>query len=188
VTARLHLVRHGQTDWNLEGRFQGQADPPLNATGRAQAEALAEGLIVDPLHALYTSDLERARQTAAALAIRTGLVATPEPRLREVHHGAWDGLLLAEIRARYPREWAQRERRPETVRPPGGETVAEVAARVAAALDDIARRHPGGNVLVVSHGMALATALCRVRGLPLGRARDLIPPNAELVTVAWTPG
>jgi broad specificity phosphatase PhoE len=188
MTVQLHLVRHGQTDWNVEGRFQGQADPPLNATGLAQAEALAAALVLDRHQALYTSDLARARQTAAALAERTGLAARLEPRLREVHHGQWDGLLLAEIVGRFPDDWAERERLPETARPPGGETVREVAARVGAALDDIARRHPAGSVLVVSHGLALATALCRARGLPLGRAPELIPPHATLVTVEWTPG
>ncbi len=188
MTARLHLVRHGQTDWNIEGRFQGQADPPLNAVGRAQAEALAGGLAGGPYQALFTSDLARAHQTAAALAARVGLVARPDPRLREVHHGAWDGLLLAEIQARYPADWLARERAPETARPPGGETVGEVAARVAAALDDIARQHCGEDVLVVSHGLALATVLCRVHGHALGRAYDLIPPHTAPVTVVWTPG
>jgi broad specificity phosphatase PhoE len=188
VTVQLHLIRHGQTDWNIEGRFQGQADPPLNASGLAQAEALAAALGPGLHQALYTSDLTRARQTAAALAARTGLAARLEPRLREVHHGQWDGLLLAEIVGRYPDDWAARARLPETARPPGGETVREVAARVSAALDDIARQHPAGSVLVVSHGLALATALCRAQGLPLGQAHDRIPPHATLVTVEWTPG
>jgi broad specificity phosphatase PhoE len=184
----LHLVRHGQTDWNLAGRFQGQADPPLNATGREQAQALAAALEAGRHGALYTSDLARARQTAAALAARTGLPVRLERRLRELHHGAWDGLLLAEIQAGWPAEWAERDRDPEGARPPGGETVGEVAGRVWAALDAIARRHPGADVLVVSHGLALATALCRARGLALAQAHNHIPPNAQVVEVSWTPG
>jgi len=188
VTARLWLVRHGQTDWNLAGRFQGQSDPPLNGAGLAQARDLAASLEGSTFLALYTSDLLRARQTAAVLAEHTGLTPLLEPRLREMHHGAWDGLLLTEIQARFAASWAARLQAPHEARPPGGETVTEVAGRVAAALDDIAARHAGGDVLVVSHGLALATALCRVNDIPLARAHDHVPPNAEAVVVRWTPG
>lgn len=188
MTARLWLVRHGQTDWNLIGRFQGQADPPLNATGEQQARDLAARLDGTAYAALYSSDLLRARQTAAALADHTGLPVRLDARLREVHHGEWDGLLVTEVQARYGDSWAERERSPGTARPPGGETVAEVADRVAAALDEIARLHAGTDVLVVSHGLALATALCRARGRPLREAHELVPPNAEAQVLPWTPG
>jgi broad specificity phosphatase PhoE len=181
-------VRHGQTDWNLAGRYQGQADPPLNAAGLAQAADLAARLDGCVFLALYTSDLRRARQTADVLAARTGLKPRLEPRLREMHHGAWDGLLLTEIQARFAESWAEREQAPHEARPPGGETVVEVAARVAHALDGIAVRHAGADVLVVSHGLALATALCRVNHIPLARAHDHVPPNAEATVVSWTPG
>lgn len=188
MTARLWLVRHGQTDWNVVGRYQGQSDPPLNPVGRAQARALASRLRGHGFQALYTSDLLRARQTADALAAHAGLAPRLEPRLREMHHGAWDGLLVTEIQARFPADWAAWRHAPHAARPPGGETVTEVAERVAAALDDIARRHAGGHVLVVSHGLALATALCRVHDVPLAQAHDLVPPNAEATMVRWTPG
>ena len=188
VTTRLWLVRHGQTDWNLVGRFQGQADPPLNATGLRQARDLAARLDGAAYAALYSSDLLRARQTAAALAEHTGLAVRLDERLREVHHGEWDGLLVTEVQSRHADGWAERQRDPDVARPPGGETVVEVAERVAAALDDIARRHPGAEVLVVSHGLALATALCRAWGRPLRVAHDLVPPNAEPQVLPWTPG
>jgi broad specificity phosphatase PhoE len=188
MTARLWLIRHGQTDWNREGRYQGQADPPLNAAGLAQAQRLAARLGDRAYAALYTSDLTRARQTAAVLALGSRLPLRPEPRLREVNHGIWDGLLLSEIQARFADSWAELRREPDVARPPGGETVVEVAARVSAALDDIADRHPGTDVLVVSHGLAIATALCQAQGLPLRRAHDLVPPNAEAVVLAWKPG
>ncbi len=186
MTTSLWLVRHGQTDWNLVGRYQGQSDPPLNPAGRAQARALAARLGGHGFHALYTSDLLRARQTADALAVRTGLPPRLEPRLREMHHGAWDGLLLTEIQERFPADWAAWRQDPHAARPPGGETVMEVAQRVATALDGIALRHAGGHVIVVSHGLALATALCRARGIPLAQAHDLVPPNAEATMVRWS--
>ncbi len=188
MTTRLWLVRHGQTDWNLKGRFQGQADPPLNATGLRQAHDLAARLDGTAYAALYSSDLLRARQTAAALADRIGLRVRLDARLREVSHGVWDGLLVTEVQARYGGSWAERQRNPDVARPPGGETVVEVATRVAAALDDIARLHPGAEVLVVSHGLALATALCRAWGRPLRAAHDLVPPNAETQVLPWTSG
>ena len=188
MTTRLWLVRHGQTDWNVAGRIQGQADPPLNATGLAQAQNLAARLDGTAYAALYTSDLTRARQTAAVLAGHSPSPPRLEPRLREINHGAWDGLLLGEIQARFAESWAEYQRLPELARPPGGETVGEVAARVAAALGDIAARHPRADVLVVSHGLAIATVLCQAQGRPLGQARDIIPPNAEAIRVTWPPG
>jgi broad specificity phosphatase PhoE len=182
---RLILVRHGQTDWNVEGRYQGQADRPLNVTGRGQARALAELLIGAGVHAIYSSDLQRARQTAEVIARRIGVEPALDPRLREINQGVWEGLLLSEIIARYPREWAERERDPLHSRPPGGESIADVAARIWAAVADIAQRHPEGPVLVVSHGTALGTLICEARELPLAEARQHIPPNAAPVEVEW---
>ena len=182
---QLILARHGATDWNLAGRYQGQADPPLNALGRQQAEALADVLAAAPLAAIYSSDLQRAHDTAQAVAARHGLAVRVEPRLREVNQGAWEGMLHADILAGYPEEWAARERDPLHARAPGGESVAEVAARVIAAADDIARRRPAGPVLVVSHGLALACLLCEARNLPLQDAREHIPDNAVPLPISW---
>lgn len=187
MTARLWLVRHGQTDWNLAGRFQGHADSMLNDRGLEQARALALRLSGQPLAALYSSDLARARQTAVQVAEDVGLTLRLDPRLREVHHGAWDGLLRQEIEARYPDHWRERRKAPHLFRPPGGETVLELASRVHAALDDIATAHAGGEVLVVSHGVALASALCRIQGQPLSVVLELVPPNAVPLCVLWPP-
>lgn len=181
----LYLIRHGQTDWNLEGRYQGQADVPLNATGRAQAEALATQLQGRTFMALYTSDLQRARETADILARVVALPVQGEPRLREINQGEWEGQLVTAIKTRYTELWAQRTTDPANLRPPGGETVAEVAARMYAALDDIAYAHPNESVLIVSHGLALATVLCRVQNFPLAQAYQHIPENATPVDVSW---
>jgi broad specificity phosphatase PhoE len=182
---RLILVRHGQTDWNVEGRYQGQADQPLNDIGRGQARALAELLLGTGIRAAYSSDLGRARETADIIAQRIGVGIEVDCRLREVNQGVWEGQLLSEITARYPREWSERDRDPLHSRPPGGESIAEVAARMSAAAADIAQRHLEGPVLVVSHGTALGTLICAARELPLAQARQHIPPNAAPFEVEW---
>lgn len=179
------LIRHGQTDWNLEGRYQGQSDVPLNETGRAQARALAEKLAGQSFDAAYASDLSRARETAETVAAALHLPVMLEKRLREIHQGEWEGQLVDDIKARYADVWQQRAIDPASIRPPQGETVGEVAARVSAALEEISRAHPQGSVLVVSHGLSLATVLCKARGIPVGQAYTVIPDNAEPLWVDW---
>ena len=181
----LCLIRHGQTDWNLEGRYQGQSDVPLNEKGLAQAELLKENLNGHTFSAIYSSDLVRARQTAEPVAGMLGLHVQIEPRLREINQGQWEGVLVEDIKARYAEIWSQRTVDPANVRPPGGETVREVATRVYAALDDIGRDHPNGNVLIVSHGLSIATAICRVKNIPVGQAYTVIPDNVQPVWMDW---
>jgi alpha-ribazole phosphatase len=182
---RLCLVRHGQTDWNLEGRYQGQSDVPLNENGRAQAQELAERLEGQPFTAIYTSDLQRARKTAEIIAATIHLPVTSEARLAEINQGEWEGQHVDAIKARYAKLWQQRTLNPANVRPPGGETVEEVAGRVYAALNSIAHLHPTGLVLIVSHGLALATVICKDRGLPIDQAYTVIPDNAKPLWVDW---
>lgn len=182
---QLCLIRHGQTDWNLAGRYQGQSDVPLNATGRAQAQAISQILKNQPFAALYSSDLGRARETAEIIGELLSLPVRLEPGLREIHQGEWEGQLSTIIQARYADLWHERLVDPASVRPPGGETVGEVAARVWAALDEIARQHPNAAVLIVSHGLAIATALCKTQNIAVGQAHKHIPENAEPIWVAW---
>lgn len=182
---RLLLIRHGQTDWNLEGRYQGQSDPPLNRAGRRQAAAVARQLADQPIEAIYASDLERAAETARIIAAATGLEVCLRRELREINQGEWEGMLFGDIQTRYNELWEARRHDPTHARPPGGESVAELAERIWGMLDEIACAHPDGRVAVVSHGLALAAVLCRVRGLPLTRAYDLIPNNAQPVEVDW---
>lgn len=182
---RFCLLRHGQTDWNIEGRYQGQSDVSLNATGRAQAHSLARQLHGQPFAAIYSSDLKRARETADIIAAVLHLPIVLEPRLREIDQGEWEGQLVDVIKARYAELWQERTVDPASLRPPGGETVGEVASRVSAALDDIAPLHPDASVLVISHGLALATVICKAQGIPVGQAYRVIPDNAGLVWVEW---
>jgi broad specificity phosphatase PhoE len=135
------LARHGETEWNRLGRYQGWADPALNDTGRAQARVLAKHLRSTPFAAVYSSDLRRAHETAEIVAVPHHVPVIVEPGLREVNVGAWSGLTRAEVEQRFPGG----ER-------PGGETRQQHTARVLAAAERIARAHPDDRILLVSHG------------------------------------
>ncbi|HEX5586600.1 MAG TPA: histidine phosphatase family protein [Acidimicrobiia bacterium] len=142
------LVRHGQSTWNADGRWQGQADPPLSDIGERQAAEAAGALagLDVPIDAVWASDLERARRTGEIVAEALGLEVRLDPRLRERHAGPWQGLTRDEIDIEWP-DHLSSGRRPE-----GYEADADVLARVLAALADLARAHPRGHVLVVTHG------------------------------------
>lgn len=156
----LLLWRHGQTEWNLERRFQGQSDIGLNETGQRQAQRAA--LIIAALKpdAIYSSDLTRATSTAQTLARLTGLPVNLDKDLRERHGGEWEGLTDREIRATYPAEY-------QVWSPPGGEPTAAVADRAAGAFERIADNMPSGSMaVIVSHGAALGLGISRLLGLP----------------------
>lgn len=182
---RLCLVRHGQTDWNLEGRYMGQSDIPLNEMGRQQAQALTKRLQGSSFACVYTSDLLRARETAGIFGRALHLPVFTDVRLREINQGEWEGQLVEAIKTRYADVWKQRSLDPAAIRPPGGETVGEVAERVQAALKEIAWLYPADPVLIVSHGLAIATVICTVRGIPVGQAYSQIPENTDPVWVEW---
>jgi 2,3-bisphosphoglycerate-dependent phosphoglycerate mutase len=144
MATTLHVVRHGETDWNRERRVQGHTDVPLNEEGRRQALALAEELSATHLDAVYSSDLLRASETARLLLGKRATPLVEDPDLRERHFGTWEGLTDEAIRARYPQavigSWGD------------AETVDAMDSRVIGAIERIARSHDEGTVLVVTHG------------------------------------
>ena len=137
----IFLARHGETDWNRNGIWQGWADPPLNDAGRAQARRLAEQLRETPFDAVYSSDLQRARETAELVAEPHGVPVISDPGLREIDIGSWSGLTRGEIDERFP----------GGIRP-DGETRDQHAARVLEAVERIARANPERRILLVTHG------------------------------------
>ena len=183
------LVRHGQTDWNLTGRWQGQSPnaPPLNGTGRAQVLALRSQLKSIPVSAIYSSDLLRSRETAEILAKQVGLGVTLEPRFREMNLGVWEGMCSDEIKACYPQELAERARNPLHTSAPQGESPVQVAARVTAAANEIGRMHRGESILIVAHGISLAILRCLSQRIPLEKIYEYVPANAKLSYIEWTP-
>lgn len=157
---RLVLWRHGQTAWNVERRFQGKTDIPLDETGVQQARRAARLLAGLRPTALLSSPLRRAADTAQALADVTGLPVRYDDDLMERDGGAWEGLTSAEIRERYPAEHAAWQ-------PPGGETSAQVAKRVGAALERaLDELPPDGQLVVASHGAALRLGMSQLLGSP----------------------
>src|SRR5262245_52525500 len=148
----LLLVRHGETDWNAEGRLQGHTDRPLNSFGREQANQLAGRLAGDGIAAVYASDLARARETAEIVGERLGLTVVIDPDLREKNWGTWEGLTGPE------------RDRVEFV----GESTQEHSERMLRAVRRIAERHPGDRVLVVTHGGSVRRIQAAVYGMAPG--------------------
>lgn len=164
---RVILVRHGETTWNREGRYQGQIDTPLSPFGIRQGEAVAAALRDLPLDAVYSSPLSRSYDTAMMCARYHDLSVTKEPRLTEINHGEWEGMLAEEVRLRDAERLAEWHRDVTQVRMPGGETVEEVRQRAMDALRDIALQHDGQTVLIVAHDAVNKVILCSILDIPL---------------------
>jgi phosphoserine phosphatase len=173
------LCRHGETDWNIEGRWQGRTDVPLNERGRRQARALAQTLRDEPVAAVYSSTLERAYDTALEIATVHGLRVQRDARLDEIDQGAWEGKRRDEIVVSHPRELERWTGYPIDLRLPGGETLEEVRARVRAALDDIILLHEGRTICIVAHSVSMAAIKHELQGLPLPEALRTLPANAS---------
>jgi broad specificity phosphatase PhoE len=181
--AELLLVRHGETDWNVERRFQGHADPPLNATGRKQAQMLADELADVQIDVIYTSDLVRARETAEIVAARVGVPVVALSELREIDVGEWQGLSWPEIEERHPngvRSWHENGHGWHA-----GETYEQLAQRVLRALQGIARRHRDARVLIVGHGGTVRVVRAHVEGLTVAASRRGSTPigNCEVFRI-----
>jgi alpha-ribazole phosphatase len=157
---QLLLARHGETAWNAARRYQGQTDIPLNETGRQQADALAQRLSAEEISAIYASDLQRAWQTAAAIASFHNLSIQADPRLREIKFGDWEGLTSEDIKGQDPESLTAWYADPLHASPPGGETLDQVARRARATLTEITTHHPDKTVLIVAHGGILRVLLC----------------------------
>ena len=176
----LLLARHGETDWNLQHKWQGRTGPPLNQTGRRQAAALAARL--GDIEAVYSSDSERARETAAIVATSRGLEFEIDARLGEVDFGPWEGLTRAEIDSRYDGAFA-RWIAGEEPHPDGVERDSEMARRVLAAVQSIVRRHPNGRVLVVTSGGPIRAVQADLDGIDQAHARRLVATVANCALV-----
>lgn len=185
----LILLRHGETEWNLNGRWQGQAaDTALTDLGRAQARLAACRLQRYPIDVIYSSDLSRAFETAQIVGAAVGLTPVAEPGLRESNVGAWTGLTWTEIEARFPDETAAMIAG-EDVRRGGGESFGELQVRLAATVEALASRHPGQTLLLVSHGAALRSVVAHALGASLPQMhRIAIGGNTSLSILQYEVG
>lgn len=183
----LLLVRHGQTEWNRLGRYQGQLDAPLNDTGRAQAAALARALRDTPIDVACSSDLSRAGETARIALQDRDVEHHVDPQLREIALGPWEGLLIPEVRQRWPAQWQAWQDEPWAVSIEGGETLAQVQQRALACLQQLLAAHQGKTILVVSHNAVVRVLLCDVLGLPLTQINRMRSSSTGINIVHYDP-
>jgi broad specificity phosphatase PhoE len=181
---RVLLLRHGQTAWNSEGRWQGQSGPTLNELGQRQASAAADRLAPEPIDAVYTSDLPRATETAATIAERLAIVPIVEPGLREVDVGDWTGLSREQVRDRHPdgfERWLSGESGWR-----GGETYQEMHARAVATVSRLVRLHPAGTIAAITHGGVIRALTAHAVGLPGHDRRRIVGVENCSLTVVET--
>jgi len=180
MSCRVYLIRHGETEWNTNLRFQGLTDISLSERGRLQAVSLGKRLATLKFDAFYASDLVRAYETATIISSHHGMHIETVPGLRELNFGAWEGLTITEIKNLFADEIKQWWENPFSIRIPGGETYSELIARSVNALKEIVLRHSDGQVAVVSHGGVIRSIVCSVLGIDLSKYWQLGLHNGSL--------
>ncbi len=192
TTTTLILIRHGETAWNAERRLQGHIDIPLNSEGLRQAGALAGALAGVKFDAIVSSDLQRAHQTAQAVASLHGMALGTDPGLRERCYGAFEGLLYAEIEQRFPAEFAAWQARDiDSVMPDGvhvAESFRQFYQRCIATIGDLAEAHAGQTLALVAHGGVLECAYRNATNLALSTPRDFPVKNASINRFTYADG
>ncbi|HMK66377.1 MAG TPA: histidine phosphatase family protein [Thermodesulfobacteriota bacterium] len=184
---RIFMVRHGETEWNRIGRFQGRSDQPLNEKGRSQAQALAIALKNEPFTAFYASPLPRALETAGFIRnFHPEIPLIEEPKFMEMDLGEFEGMdgrLWMENHGDFIKAWANN---PGSTRMPGGESLEEVQCRALEALTAIREKHePGEHLLFCSHNFVLLTLLCHALEIPLNRFREIKKGTASYSILTW---
>lgn len=180
VVTRICIIRHGETDWNVERRIQGHTDVPLNEVGRAQALAMAFNAAHHRFAAIYSSDLARTLETARVLAQREEQEVKLLPQLRERHYGVFQGITAAQGAELYPAAYAHYVARDLEYDFETGESLRGFAERVAEGIDWLVRHHRGQTIAAVSHGGVLDVVYRRATGRPLSTPRDFKIPNCAL--------
>lgn len=184
---KLYLIRHGQTDWNIQGKIQGSHDIPLNETGRKQAESVAKGMESRPVARIFSSTLKRAAETAEEIARIQDVEITYMKELIEVEFGKWEGLTWDEIQREYPAEFERWSLNPVDVAPPGGETQTQVMKRCVSVVEEILKKTNGReDAAIVSHGATIAYLVAyMMRNHP--EEAEIIVDNASITTVNYNP-
>ena len=174
------LIRHGETEWNLSGRWQGHADSALSPRGIAQAEALGERMKYEPVDAVYVSDLERALHTARLVGTPSGWDCVPIKELRERDLGVLEGLTTAEMEVNQPNVYeAFRAEGPE-YQPPGGESFRQFSERCSEVIEQLVAKHPGQKIALVTHGGVLGVLFRKVLNLGLEAERNFLLLNCSI--------
>ncbi len=187
MTTTILFVRHGETEWNLEKRFRGRFDVPLDPTGVEQASKTARYIQANwEPDFVYSSPLSRTLATAQAIADLCGLKPVAEPGLIDTNYGEWQGLTHEEVKQRWPELFAQWQQSPHTVRLPGGETLAEVRKRAMAAVAQLVAQHASTVIVIVSHDDVLRLVLMEILGIRLDRFESLHQDNCAVSLVERT--
>jgi broad specificity phosphatase PhoE len=182
----LHIIRHGATDWNQSGRIQGHLDPPLNNAGRTQAHQVSQRLVQLGPAALYSSDLQRAYETAQIIGAATGAQVIQKPGLREINFGIWQGWTSQEIRERDPEGYSARRDNPYDVTPPGGETWRRFYDRAVLTVQEILASTDAQRITVVAHSGVCTVLGLRALGLDCTGKRTFGNDNCAIHTIAIT--
>ena len=180
MRTQVLAIRHGETEWNSEGRFQGHLNSVLNAQGLAQALSLGTRLASERFDLLISSDLGRALQTASAIAMSTGHEIVVEPRLRERNMGIFQGLTAAEVKSRYPDDYTRFKANDPDYVIPGGESMRQLFERSVACFTQLAERHAGMTLATVTHGGVLAMLYRHARAMALDAPRDFTLHNTSV--------
>ena len=179
----LLIVRHGETEWNAEGRIQGHTDIGLSENGAQQARSLGQRLADRQIDVAYSSDLKRTSETARLALGDRNVVLNETPRLREYHKGIFEGMTLTEIQTQFPDEYPKYLEKDLSYAPEGGETTRDVSTRMASIFQEIKAKHLDETVLVVSHGGALRAAMVSLLGMPLEGNWSFVFGNCGLTMV-----
>ena len=183
---KIIFVRHGQTEWNVLGRYQGQTDIALSPLGIEQAEKLAAHFPVDKVEAVYSSDLVRAMTTARCVADRFGLTVEPRLELRELNFGDWEGLTYDEIVAKWPDALNNFFQHPDVLEIPHGESFPKLRERALDAVEKIVACHPNQTVAVFAHGAILRTILTAALHMDLKYVWTIRQFNTAVNIVTYT--
>lgn len=187
---RIILVRHGETEWNVEGRYQGQEDTELSERGLKQGHCLAEGLKSVPLDICIASPLKRSFMTASFCAELHNLPVAKDNRLLEINHGIWEGKLATDIAKTYPKEFAQWHSTPASVTMPGegGENLEKVRARVRQAFDEYAKTYENKTILVAAHDAVNKVIICDLLEIDLNHFWQIKQDNTCINVLEYEDG
>ncbi len=181
---KLIIVRHAESQWNPVGRYQGLLDPELSERGKAQAEAIAHELKKEEVVRVYSSPLKRTYQTAKVITEKLGVPLYREDRVIEIDHGKWSGLLVDEVKEKYPEEFDLWIKEPHKIKFDGGESLEDVYRRVKEFVEDVKRKHQEGTVVVVSHTVPIRCMYCALLDLDLSKFWSFGCDNASYSVVA----